>query len=194
MATETFSKRVYSPTSLLRDLRVIINHMDELRQARRSRRISPAFAEKIMLAVTQVNGCRYCSYGHSKAALAAGVSQRELAKLLKGELDEFPEDESVALTFAQHYAESCCQPDPIALQRLQETYGDKTAKDILAYIRMITFGNLYGNTFDAFLSRLRFRPAAGSSFTGELFVLFGSLVIMPLGMIGRHIFPDQAEA
>ena len=185
MKNHTFTKRVYTPARLLKDLRGIFEHFEDLRQANRSGRISKAFSEKIMLAVTQVNGCRYCSYGHSRAALAAGVSQAELKRLLAGEVDGFAEDETVALTFAQHYAESGCQPDPAALQQLQETYGEQTSQDILAYLRMITFGNLYGNTFDALLNRLRFKPAAGSSLLGELFVIFGSLVIMPIGMLTR---------
>lgn len=165
--------------------------MDALRQARRSRKVSRAFAEKIMLAVTQVNGCRYCNYGHSKAALAAGVSQKELQNLLKGDLDEFPEGESVALTFAQHYAESDSKPDPLALKRLEETYGDETSRQILAYIRMITFGNLYGNTFDALISRLLLKPASGSSLLNELFVLIGSLIIMPIGMLMHTRTPKK---
>jgi hypothetical protein len=42
-------------------------------------------------------------------------------------------------------------------------------------LRMITFGSLLGNTFDALLSRIAGKPAAGSSLWNELSVLFGVL-------------------
>ena len=45
-----------------------------LKAAMRGDLVSVQFRERLMLMVTEVNGCRYCSYGHSKAALAAGLS------------------------------------------------------------------------------------------------------------------------
>lgn len=173
-----FSKRIYTPRSLIADLRDTLAHVDELRSAARSRRISRAFAEKIMLAVTAVNGCRYCSYGHAKSALASGVSQEEIDRILSGEIGHVGPQEAPALLFAQHYAESDGHPDPEAVQRLTETYGQERARDIQAYIRMITLGNLTGNTFDALLSRLRGRPARGSSLWSEL----ATLALLALGM------------
>ncbi|NCP16180.1 hypothetical protein GW866_03945 [bacterium] len=50
---------------------------------------------------------------------------------------------------------------------------------------MITFGNLFGNTFDALLSRLAGKPAAGSSVWSELGVILGGFVIVPFGIISR---------
>lgn len=35
-----------------------------------------------MLAVTQVNGCRYCSYVHARMALQAGLSEQEIRTVL----------------------------------------------------------------------------------------------------------------
>ena len=164
----------------------IFDHFDDLRAASRGGRISKAFAEKIMLTVTRVNGCRYCSYGHSRAALAVGVSEAELQKLLKGEIGDFPEQEAVALTFAQHFAETCCQPDPAAWQRVVDYYGSEAARDIRAYLRMITFGNLFGNTFDALLSRLVGKPAPGSRLLDELGVILGVFFVMPFQMLKRR--------
>ncbi len=162
-------------------------HMEDFDTAVRGKRVDKAFAEKIMLVVTQVNGCRYCSYAHTRAALIAGVRQTELQKLMAGELGEFPENQRVALTFAQHYAESRRQPDPSSLQGLLIYYGPEISLDILAYLRMITFGNLFGNTFDALLSRCRGIPADQSSIISELCVILGGLVIVPCGMV-IHLF------
>lgn len=175
----SFSRRIYTFLAFKTDVRQIFDHMDELRRAARGGRVSKAFAEKIMLVVTTVNGCRYCNYAHSRAALAAGVSETELQNLLALDLGAFPVEEATALTFAQHYAESACQPDPVAWQRVVAYYGEEAAQDILAYLRMITFGNLLGNTFDALLSRFAGKPAPGSSLGSELGVLLGTLWMPP---------------
>jgi AhpD family alkylhydroperoxidase len=168
-----FSKRIYIYATFKADTQRIFDHFDGFHQAVRSGRVSKTFAEKIMLVVTQVNGCRYCNYGHSRAALAAGVSETELQDLLALEFKAFPIYEVTALNFAQHYAEANGQPDLEAWQQVVTYYGEDTAHDILAYIRMITFGNLLGNTFDALLSRIKGNPAGGSSLWSELSVLLG---------------------
>lgn len=180
-----FTRRIFTWQEFKSTVQEVFGRMDELRRAARGGRISRAFAEKLMLAVTRVNGCRYCAYGHSRAALAAGVPQEEIQCLLAGDLGCFPAEEAVGLAFAQHYAESRGQVDPAAWQRLVETYGEATAQDILPYLRMITFGNLYGNTFDALLSRLTGKPAPGSSLWSELGVLLGVFVLVPLALLKR---------
>lgn len=180
-----FNRRLYySPAEFIAAMREVLAHTSDLKEAARSRRIERAFAEKIMLAVTQVNGCRYCSYGHTRSALAAGIPPEEIARLAAGELGDFPEEEAVALFFGQHYAESGGQPDPAAVQRLVDCYGEQGARDILAYIRMIMVGNLFGNTFDALLSRLTGRPAPGSSLFSELSILGLAVVgLLPFSVV-----------
>jgi AhpD family alkylhydroperoxidase len=186
----SFNKRIYTFPAFKADVRQIFDHMDDLRRAARGGRVNKAFAEKIMLVVSSVNGCRYCCYGHSKAALAAGVSETELQSLLALDLGTFPLHEVTALAFAQHYADTNGQPDHDAWQRVVDNYGEETARDILAYLRMITFGSLLGNTFDALLSRISGKPAAGSSLWGELNVLVGALWMPPsrllLGSLNRE--------
>jgi len=179
-----FSKRIYTPRSLLQDFRDILDHFHEFRSAVRSRRIDQAFAEKIMLAVTAVSGCRYCSYGHARMALASGVSPEEVDLLLGGEVGHASPEEAPALFFAQHYAESGGHPDPEMVQKLVQTYGQERARDILAHVRMITLGNLSGNTFDALLSRLGGRPAEGSSLGSEVATLALLVLGTPLLALG----------
>lgn len=183
----SFNQRIYTYPTFRVDVYRIFDHMDDLRRAARGGRISKAFAEKIMLVVTSVNGCRYCSYAHSRAALAAGVSEQEMQSLLALDLGTFPINEVTALTFAQHYAESNGQPDPAAWQQVVVYYGEETAHDILAYLRMITFGNLLGNTFDALLSRIAGKPAPDSSLWNELGVLLGAAWMPPSRLI-LHMF------
>jgi AhpD family alkylhydroperoxidase len=183
----SFNRRIYTFPAFRADVWQIFDHLDDLRRAARGGRVSKAFAEKIMLVVSSVNGCRYCNYAHSRAALAAGVSDVELQNLLALDLGAFPAHEVTALTFAQHYAEAACQPDPAAWQRVVTYYGEETAQDILTYLRMITFGNLLGNTFDALLSRFARRPATGSSLWSELSVLVG-VAWMPASRLILRIF------
>lgn len=150
----TFPKRFYTPRTFGRDLRRILANMGDFRRAARSGRVTRAFAEKIMLAVTAVNGCRYCAYGHTRWALQSGVTTDEVKRLLASELGEFPEEEAVALAFAQHWAETAGQPDPEAEQAFRAYYGERVSDDILHWIHMIQMGNLLGNSFDAILWRL----------------------------------------
>jgi AhpD family alkylhydroperoxidase len=181
----TFDRRIYTWPVFRLAVRQVFGQMDDLKRAARGGRVDKRFAEKLMLAVSRVNGCRYCAYGHTRAALAMGVPESELQRLMAGDLGSFPPHEAVGLAFAQHYAESQGQIDPSAWRRLVETYGEETAQDILPYLRMITFGNLYGNTFDALLSRLAGKPAPGSSLWSELGVLFGVFVLVPLELLRR---------
>ncbi len=149
-----FQKRFYRPRNALRDLREILAHMPEFKETARSKRVSRAFAEKIMMAVTAVNGCRYCARYHTRLALREGVPPDEIARILSVEVGDFPEEEAVALAFAQHWAEMGGQSDPEAERRFREYYGPQVSADILNWMRMINFGNLLGNTLDAVLWRL----------------------------------------
>jgi len=109
-----------------------------------------------MLAVTSVEGCRYCSYFHSKLALKGGISQEEIGTLLSGDVEGCPEEETLAVLYAQHWAESNTHPDPEAVQKLQEIYGSEKAEAIHLMLRMIRLGNLLGNTWDYLLYRISF--------------------------------------
>ena len=152
-----FDKRFYTPRSFFRDLREMLARRSEIRETARSGRVSRAFAEKIMMAVTAVNQCRYCARYHTHLALKEGVSQDEIARILSRELGEFPAEEAVALAFAQHWAETGGHPDPEAERRFRESYGPQVSADIMNWIRMITMGNLAGNSWDALLWRIGIR-------------------------------------
>jgi AhpD family alkylhydroperoxidase len=118
--------------------------------------ISPAFRERLMLTVTSVNNCRFCSYVHSKQALLSGLSKEETEMLLNGVIDNCPDKEIAALFYAQHWADTDANPDPKAKHKLVETYGKDTVKVIELVLRVIRMGNLVGNTWDYFLYRLSF--------------------------------------
>jgi AhpD family alkylhydroperoxidase len=157
---DRFNKRTYTSTrDLIRDLNLIISNWRTRGRLTSGKALEPAFRERLMLAVTGVNQCRYCSYVHSRMALNAGITPDQVHRLDAGSLDGCPEKEIIALLYAQHWAESQGKPDPAARQRLVETYGADEAHKIELTIRIIQIANLLGNTFDYLLYRLKGVPA-----------------------------------
>jgi AhpD family alkylhydroperoxidase len=136
--------------------------------------------ERLMLAVTQVNGCALCAWGHTKAALESGMSGEEVRALLGGDLERVPPDEMAAVLFAQHYADTRCRPSPQAWQRIVDLYGAPLAAGILGAVRMIMIGNVYGIAGGAFLGRLRGRPDPHSGLVYELAMIAGAVVVLPV--------------
>lgn len=167
----TFQRRTYrSPKEFLTDVRILLSRRKEIRGLMREGTIAPSFRERLMLAVTEVNGCRYCSYAHARAALAAGISRQEIEALAAGLFHGSPPEEVPALLYAQHWAEANAKPEASARQRVVAQYGEAMVGEIELALRMIRVGNLLGNTFDYCLHRLSFgRWGAGrrARSTGE---------------------------
>ncbi len=152
-----FNKRTYgSVREFFADLCFPIRNRKRLRELKSKGLISPAFRERLMLAVTAVDGCRYCSYFHAKQALKSGLTPEEISQLLSGDVDNCPEEEAVAVIYAQHWAESDTHPDLGAVRKLQQTYGVEKTEFIHLMLRMIRLGNLLGNSWDYLLYRISF--------------------------------------
>jgi len=193
-----FSKRVYrSSDELVEAFGEFWRAPGVLRSIRDNSRIDLALAEKIMLAVTGVNGGRHCSYVHARHAMRVGISREEVEALLRGEFEYATVDQAPALFFAQHYAERRGHPDPDLVQRLVDTWGESGARDLVAYIRLVTMGNLVGNTVDALASRVLGQPSPDTTLRDELSVLavfvFGVLPVMPLLMLCAALAPLPSE-
>jgi len=90
-----------------------------------------------MLAVTAVNGCRYCSYFHTKQALKSGITAEEIRDLLAGDVANCPQDEAVA------------------------AYGHQKTEAIHLILRMIRMANLLGNSWDYLIYRISFGRKGG---------------------------------
>ncbi|MFP4345397.1 MAG: SDR family NAD(P)-dependent oxidoreductase [Anaerolineales bacterium] len=148
-----FPKRTYGSFGEFRqDLRYFREHRDQIRRA--TALVPPDFRERLMLTVTQVNGCRYCAHQHAKLALAGGLSREEIDALLCGTFDGCPDEELTALLYAQHWADTAGNPDPETRARLVETYGAEKAQAIDVLLHMIKAGNYLGNAFDLFLYKI----------------------------------------
>ncbi len=175
-----FDKRIHNLKTQNEDIQKLIAHSDAFIETQLNPVISKAFSESISLAVTQVNGCKLCGYTHAKNALKAGMTQEEVEFLLSGGFDNAPKEQLEALLYAQHYAESKGNPDPVTTRKLLETYGEEKTKDIMSNILIIMLSNLHGNTAEAFKLRLTGKGVEGSSFWQELVVIINFFKIMPV--------------
>ena len=88
----------------------MIQRRSLIRETVAAKRISEVFAERIMLATTAVNDRRYCTWGHTKMALKMGISQHEINSIYNSDFGDIPEEERLALMFAQNFAEAKNKP------------------------------------------------------------------------------------
>jgi len=187
-----FSKRIHTVKEFIYHLDLLISHPAARKRAKKNSDIHIKFIERIMLAVTQVNGCRLCSYAHTKMALENGLDQKEISALLSGDLQTAPEYEHKALIFSQYYAETNGHSEKTELCELVKTYGKQNAEAILVNIRIIMFGNIYGNTMDAFMHRLKLRGSKESSLFRELGILVGIVPVL-LVLLPKSIFIKKSK-
>ncbi|GJM42779.1 MAG: hypothetical protein DHS20C20_30610 [Ardenticatenaceae bacterium] len=160
---QAFKRRIYgSVGEMFSDLVWPLRHRAEMQQAMRSGLVSPQFRERLMMAVTAVNECRYCATYHARESERVGLANDEIRTLLAGDLALAPEDELPALLYAQHYAEQYGRPDPVTRQSLQTTYGPARANAIETVLRLIRMGNLLGNSTDWVLYKLSYGRLGGN--------------------------------
>jgi AhpD family alkylhydroperoxidase len=181
--TDTKGRELYSVNEVYRILVDGMRTAPLLSRARRSKVIDKPFMERIMLAVTEVNGCPVCSYAHAKMALDAGLSDGEIQQMIMGSFADAPRDQMTAIMFAQQYADNRSVTDLSAWERLNDHYGKVKAEGILGAIRIITMGNVMGIPWGSFWGRVRGKPDNRSSLGYELGTLFGILLMFPFTMI-----------
>jgi len=145
---------------------------------RKTKAIDPAFIERLMLAVTEVNGCAVCAYGHTKMALNQGFTQEEITAFLSGNKDYVKPEERQAILFAQHYADTKGIVDHKTHETILTAYGESQTKVILAAIQMMMIGNIGGLPISAFHRRSKGKPDPNSSLTSELGLPLISILLM----------------
>jgi AhpD family alkylhydroperoxidase len=118
--------------------------------------LPPALRERLMVAAAAVYGCRFCSWLHTREALRIGVDKEELARLVDGVMEGCPEEYSIAVLYAQHWAESNAHPAPETVHRLEETYGREKAKLVNVVLRPIRLVLFVEGLWSSFLYRISF--------------------------------------
>ncbi len=92
MSNDEFMKRLYKPKEFKRLLADLMSSAGDTRRRPKDQRISRQFSERIMMAVTEVNGCRYCSYFHTQVSLRAGLKKDEIRRILEGDFEGAPQE------------------------------------------------------------------------------------------------------
>jgi AhpD family alkylhydroperoxidase len=125
--------------------------------------------ERVILAVTEVNGCRYCAWIHGNWAdfLGEGVSRRDA--------------EDAVLAYARACAEAGRPLDPAPLR--EHGLSAASVQAVQATVAQIEVSNLVGNTVDGLLARLtRKRPLEPLTAVQELAVV-GAAVPLAVPML-----------
>ena len=187
---QTFNKRIFSFKQFIKILDKatysIVKHKKD------TKLISKNFRSNIMLAVTEVNGCIYCSYYHTKIALESGTTKKEMEGLLSGELSKAKKEEYIALMFAQHYADANGIYSKESYKEVLNTYGESVTNGILSNIRMIMMGNAYGIAANCLKLRLTNKKVKGSKLINELLILTSIIILLPL-LIIKNIFSKKKD-
>lgn len=180
-----YEKRLYSLGEFYKIYYLTFISVYDFIYAKRNDLLDEPFIERIMLAVTEVNGCLFCSYAHTKMALEAGMSNEEIQNMLAGVSDDVPEEEMSAVVFSQHYAETRGNPSKKSWERLVEVYGLPKAKGILGAIRIMMFGNSAGVAWGSFVSRFRKKEEVDqrSSLLYEIAMMLATFIYLPLAFI-----------
>lgn len=187
-ASVVFRKRTFSPALFMDSAASVASSLPTLLRALWRPRTSATVREQVMLAVTSVNDCRYCTWVHTSLALKADVDLDELRTVLQASsLGDRLGPAQVAILFGQHYADTRRQPTQDALAALSRAWSAAQVREIMAYIHAIYFANLSGNSMDAWLARLRGqRVESGHPVTELLAALIAAPVLLGIRLAHRR--------
>lgn len=140
-------------------------------------------SERLMLAVTEVNGCEACSWAHARMALSEGFSQDEIESFLSGSDKYIVPEEAVAILFGQEYADQRGYVSKQSYHKLIESYGKKQSRKIIATIQLMMFANMIGLPMSAFYRRIKKEPYKNSSFLYEISMIIAPILFLPFALI-----------
>lgn len=178
-----FYKKIYSHGDFYRSIVLTFRSIKYFRLNRKKELISSKFRERIMLAVTEVNGCEACSYAHTKFALEEGMSPEEITAILSGDTENIPKEESIAIVFAQHYTDNDGKVSKESWQRLVDEYGQEESMIILSSIRMMILGNIYGMAVSAISDRFKKKHSGKTSLFYEISILISFFFYAPVAAV-----------
>jgi AhpD family alkylhydroperoxidase len=150
------------------------------------RRLSPALREQVIVAVAQANACRMCEHAHARQALAAGVSNRQLAALENMDEEAFDRATWLAVAHARSRARADFAPDQGDELEADviAALGQQICRDVEDVARVMTVANRIANTLNALPDRRRGKPVPRSRFADELVI---NLLFLPGAWLGTLI-------
>ena len=147
------------------------------------RRMDPAMREAILVAVADVNRCRWCSYAHQTWGLEVGLSAEDIARLTGA--SEAPADTRIAAAsaYARTRAEGSFGPVPTTLRTaLLTSFDAGSADDVELVARGMHQANMAGNALDALLARWRGQAPADSRLLDDLALGSFAFAIIVVGV------------
>lgn len=193
MHNVVFRKRTYTAKQFLRDGAELAARGPTLARVYLLRGVVPRLRERVWLAVSGVNRCRYCLFVHGAWARRNGVGDREVDALVAGRPDPDAQSDEAAVTYMQAWAERDFRAAPAEVAAwFEDVFPRPMRERLMAVARMANFANRTGNTFDALLSRLQGRPNADGRLIDEAVVsaaFLGAAVAITPGfalVAGKH--------
>ena len=177
---KTSGKKLFSVIELFQIMTLAFRSIPLLKRAKAAGKMDKAFLERIMIAVTEVNGCAMCSYYHTRVALEEGFSAEEIRAMLGGSFADVPPEQLSGVLFAQHYADQRGNPTRDSWEKIVAEYGETGAYGVLAVTRMIMMGNAVGIPSGSFLLRFRGKADPRSNVFYELLMMLAMVVFLPL--------------
>ena len=153
--------------------------------------IEAGFREELMLAVSKLNDCKYCSWGHHEWAHAAGVSEDELDHIEHGDSEGIERAKWVAISYVVALVQSDFKEVPPELrEEMVANYTEHEIEEVELVAKIMDLANRAANTFDAMMSRMKGKPAHDSHILDE-FVLSGVFwVVAPVSIL---VLSQQSE-
>ena len=176
-------KHRYSFLEMYKVFLLMFKGLPLLIKNKKKRLVDEDFIERIMLAVTEVNGCVVCSYAHTKMALESGFSIEEIESFFVGSDLYIKPEESLGIMFAQNYADTQGSYSTEAYASLVKYYGQEKSKIILAATRAMMAGNVIGLPMSAIYARFRGKKYSNSSFVYEITMIAAPLFLIPISAL-----------
>lgn len=179
-----FRKRTEDVSSWLRGWLWIVAHLHHV-LAIVFHRLDPALRETVMIAVAQVNACRWCSYAHQTWGREVGLDESDVARLAQGEVALSDARLAAGAAYARERAEAGFGPVPAPMRaRLRTVFDERDATCVEVVARLMHQGNMAGNGLDGLLSRWQGRPPPDSRLLDDLIIggfgLFSIGVAVPI--------------
>jgi AhpD family alkylhydroperoxidase len=179
-----FKKRTITAPQLVGRLASLVPELGTMYRVWLKQDVDPGFREELMLAVSRLNGCRYCSWGHHEWAQISGVSNEELAQLEQLDPSGFDRRKWVAISYVRALVkENFVRVQPELRRAMQHKYSPREIRQIELIANVMDIGNRGSNTFDAMLSRLKGVPASDSRIVDEVILSGVFLAIAPAVLI-----------
>ena len=101
-----FRKRTITALEFIRALASIVADVPTLYRVWIKHELDPGFREELMLAVSRVNDCKYCSWAHYEWANLEGIPEEELAQVEQIDPDHFDRKKWLALSYVRDWSPS----------------------------------------------------------------------------------------